>query len=130
MEEVRELLQRKGTFAWETGVLLEIAEADRAVLVMEAEPRHQNPSGRIHGGALFTLADTAAGLAARSDGRLYVTQNADIHFIRSQSEGLLRAEGMVIHRGRSTCVVRVELTGEDGKLLATAEMTFFCVSPA
>lgn len=130
LETARKLLFRDKNFARECGVCPELVELDRVVATMATGDLHRNPSGMIHGGVLFTLADTAAGIAARADGRMYVTQNADIHFLRGQQGGTLRAEGTVIHRGRSTCLIRVDITGEDSRLLATAELTFFCVSPA
>ncbi len=130
LETARELLFRDKNFARECGVRPELVELDRAVTTMVIEDLHRNPSGMIHGGVLFTLADTTAGIAARADGRMYVTQNAGIQFLAGQRGGTLRAEGTVIHRGRSTCLIRVDITGENGRLLATAELTFFCVSPA
>lgn len=86
-----------------------------------------NPHGLVHGGALFTLADNAAGCASSTDGRTYVTQGGDIHFLHTQASGAVWAEALVKHRGRSTVLVEVTLTGEGGRLLATASFTYFCV---
>ena len=102
-------------------------ERDRAVVRLEIRPESKNPYGMIHGGALYTLADEASGAAAHTDGRCYVTQSGTLHFLRGQSSGTVRAEGRVRHRGRSTCLVEVDITGEDGRLLATGESIFFCV---
>ena len=108
---------------------VEIAEVgpDRSLLRLELRPEMLNPHGLVHGGAFFTLADNAAGCAASSDGRAYVTQAADIHFLRTQASGTVRAEARVKHRGRSTVMVEVSITGEEDKLLATACFTYFCV---
>ena len=86
-----------------------------------------NPHGLVHGGALFTLADNAAGCASSTDGRTYVTQAGEIHFLHTQASGAVLAEALVKHRGRSTVLVEVTLTGEGGRLLATASFTYFCV---
>lgn len=109
---------------------LESLEQDRAVFRLDIRPESKNPFGMVHGGALYTLADNAAGAAAHTDGRLYVTQTSSLHFLRNQAEGAVRAEGRVRHRGRSTCLTEVDLTGEGGELLATGEFTYFCVDPA
>ncbi len=74
-------------------------------------------------------ADNATGFAAHTDGRNYVTQTSALHFLRNQSEGEIQADARVRHRGHSTCLVAVDILGEDEKLLATGEFTFFCVDP-
>ena len=109
------------------GVELDLLERDHAKAHLDITPNSLNPFGGIHGGAMFTLADICGGMATRSDGRHYLTQCGDIHFIRSVGEGVVRAESRVVHRGRTTCLVRVDITDADDRLLSTAELTFFCM---
>ena len=45
-------------------------EQDYAVCKLDIRPECLNPFGMVHGGALCTLADNAAGMAAHTDGRL------------------------------------------------------------
>ena len=45
------------------------------------------------------------------------------------SYGMVHGDARVRHRGHSTCLVAVDILGEDEKLLATGEFTFFCVDP-
>jgi len=106
---------------------LESVEPDRAAYRMEIRPESRNPFGMVHGGALYTMADDAAGVAAHSDGRHYVTQSGSLHFLDNRAHGTIRAVGQVRHRGRSTVLVAVEITDEKGSLLATGEFTYFCV---
>ena len=108
-------------------IRLESVELDRAVYSLEIRPESRNPYGMVHGGALYTLADDAAGGAAHSDGRHYVTQSGNLHFLDNRAHGVIRAEGRVRHRGRSTVLVLVDVTGGDGVLLATGEFSYFCV---
>ena len=112
------------------GIRAELVERDHTVFTMEIRPDTCNPYGRVHGGALFSLADTAGGFAARSDGRLYVTENADMRFLRGRREGRLRAEARVVHRGKTITLIRVEIRDGDGVLTATAELGFFCTGEA
>ena len=106
---------------------LESVEPDRAVYRLDIRRESQNPWGMVHGGALYTLADDAAGGAAHSDGRHYVTQHGDLHFLDNRARGTIRAAGRVRHRGRSTVLVDVEITDEAGALLATGAFSYFCV---
>ena len=115
-------------FGVHNGVTLIHVEPDHAVTGLTVGPETLNPYGAIHGGAFFAMADSAAGAAARTDGREYVTQCADVHFIRNQGSGTVRAESSVIHRGRATCLVNVEIKNEEDKLLAAGTFTFFCLT--
>ena len=107
-------------------IRLETAEPDRAVYRLEIRPESRNPYGMVHG-ALYTLADDAAGTAAHSDGRHYVTQHGDLHFLDNRAHGTVRATGRVRHRGRATVLVDVEITDGAGALLATGAFSYFCV---
>lgn len=87
----------------------------------------RNLSGYAHGGLLMAMADCAAGLAAKADGRQYVTQNISMSFISNIKEGRIFAEGKVLHRGRTVVVVRVTVSDESGTLMADATLNMFCI---
>lgn len=109
------------------GIEIETIERDHARAKVEIRPEGTNPSGFVHGGLLFTIADCAAGYTARSDGRIYVTQSSHINFIRNRNSGVIYADGHIVNRGRSVAIVRVQVTDEGGKLLADCTMDMFCV---
>ena len=100
---------------------------DRAVLFLDIGEDSRNVYGLVHGGAIYAMADNAAGCAVSTDGRSYVTQSSSMHFLRNQADGTVRAEARIRHRGRTTVLAAVDVTGEDGRLLATGEFSFFCV---
>lgn len=100
-------------------------ERDHAIFKMEINIDNMNPFGMVHGGALYTLADNATGAAAVSIGQPYVTQEGSLHFVDNQTSGIVKAEARVRHRGRKTCLIEVDITGENGKLIATGLFTYF-----
>ncbi len=122
-------LNKKNLFATYNHIEAEFVEPDHAIFKLEIRPESKNPYGIVHGGAIYTMADNATGYAAHTDGRSYVTQGSSMHFLRNQSEGVVRADAKVRHRGRTTCLVNVDILGEGGKLLATGEFTYFCIDP-
>lgn len=124
--KTRERVQANA-FMLHNHIELESVEQDRAVFRLTIRPESKNPYGMVHGGAIYTLADNATGAAAHTDGRFYVTQTSSLHFLRNQSQGTVRAEAHVRHRGHSTVLTAVDITGDDGRLIATGEFTFFCV---
>ena len=130
-KELEELMkkERANSFAVYNHMEIVLAERDHAVFRLTIRPESKNPYGMVHGGAIYTMADNATGFAAHTDGRSYVTQTSALHFLRNQSEGEIRADAQVRHRGHSTCLVAVDILGENNKLIATGEFTFFCVDP-
>lgn len=106
---------------------LEFLEPDHAIFKLEIREESRNTFGMVHGGALYSLADNATGCAAHTDGRHYVTQGSSFNFLRNQPTGTIYADAKVRHRGGTTCLIDVNITGEDEKLLATGSFTYFCV---
>ena len=130
-KELEELMkkERANSFAVYNHMEIVLAEQDHAVFRLTIRPESKNPYGMVHGGAIYTMADNATGFAAHTDGRSYVTQTSALHFLRNQSEGEIRADARVRHLGHSTCLLAVDILGENNKLIATGEFTFFCVDP-
>ena len=107
---------------------LDHAERDKAVFRLTIRPESRNPFEQLNGGAIFTMADQAGGAAALTDGRAYVTQNASLQFIRNEASGTVYATATVVHRGRATCLVHIDITSEKGTLLAIGTFNFFAVN--
>jgi len=94
----------------------------------QAEPRHCNPFGAVHGGWFGVLLDSALGCAVLSvvpQGRWYTTLDYGVNLTRALAPGtevICTAE--VMHSGRTTAVARGEIRGaEDGRLYATGQTT-------
>ncbi len=89
--------------------------------------KHLNPNNVVHGGVIYTLADTGMGGALTSmldDGQLCATIEIKINYFRPAISGTLRCETKVVHKGRRTAAMESEVLGDDGKLLARATGTF------
>ena len=95
--------------------------------------RHMRSHDIAHGGVLCTLLDTALGACAYAAAheRLVETQSElvtlqlEIHFLRPAWNGEeLTGRGEVVHHGRSTLVVRGDLTNAAGDRIASGAGTF------
>jgi len=98
---------------------------------IELQPHHLNTGGRVHGGVLTSLADTAAGVAVRSirpEGKLTATTDLGISFIRPPKGAELLAKAKVLHAGRQLYRVEVEVFSAE-KLVARSNATFMIVTP-
>ena len=84
----------------------------------------QNPLGGVHGGALYTLADTAAGLAVATNGRANVTLDSNLHFLRPPRPGKVYCTAVVRKRGRNIDVCDVSLWDSEDREVAIGTFTF------
>jgi acyl-CoA thioesterase len=85
---------------------------------------NMNRYGTVHGGALFSLADTVAGAAAASHGTVCVTLSANINYFRAAVSGKIKAAAYETSRTRKTGLYEVELNDEEG-LIAKASYTYY-----
>jgi acyl-CoA thioesterase len=103
-------LLRCGPFAKGMDIRLVSSGEGRAVLEMEITEPLTNNKGTCHGGALFTLADTAFGVAAHYGGPV-VTVGSDLQFIRPGRPGdIVRASALQISRTRRTGLFQVSIS--------------------
>ena len=98
----------------------------RAAVVLAAGPQHANPMGTLHGGILCDIADAAMGMAFASTlapDESFTTVELKINFFRPVWQAQLRAEGVVVQRGRSIGYVECTITDEQRRVIARASST-------
>lgn len=128
LEESRELIEANA-FANHNHIVVEDIQPDFARVTLDIVPDSLNLRGFVHGGALFTLADVCSGMTARTDGRYYVTSQATANFVRGAKEGKLTATSRVVHRGKTSCLIEVEIRDDADKLVYQGSCTYFCITP-
>ena len=108
------------------GFTLREVEAGRAVVDFEAQPRHANPMGTLHGGILCDVADAAMGMAYAStlaEGETFTTLELKLNFLKPVWTGALVAVGRMVKGGRTVGLVECDVTDADGQLVARATST-------
>jgi uncharacterized protein (TIGR00369 family) len=108
------------------GIRIVSAEKDKVVGEIDADARHLNNRGIIHGGALMAFADDLGGMAAglnKPPGTSTTTIESKSNFFRASPPGKLTAVAVPIHVGRRTIVVQTSIFGTDGKLAALVTQT-------
>lgn len=108
----------------------DVAEAVHGRVVVSAVPgeAHLNPAGTVHGGFAATLLDSCMGLAIQSTlepGVGQTTLEFKISLLRpiTPDTGPIRAEGMVLSRGRRVGTAEGRITDASGRLLAHGTTT-------
>jgi uncharacterized protein (TIGR00369 family) len=104
------------------------AEHGRAVFEGTPEVRHYNPMGTVHGGFAATLLDSAVACAVVSTlvkGETFTTLELKINMVRplTKDTGPVRADGRIIHRGRTIATSEGYLRDAADKLYAHATTT-------
>jgi uncharacterized protein (TIGR00369 family) len=108
------------------GFVLKSIEPGRAVFELEADERHHNPMGTLHGGIYCDLADAAMGYAYAAtlgEGKTFTTVELKINFFRPVRKGRLTAEAGVVRAGANLGYVECDVKDGEGKLVARAAST-------
>lgn len=108
------------------GIELIETTPERVVATMPVDGRTRQPYGILHGGASVALAETVASIGAvlnAGEGRTAVGLEINANHIRSKKSGLVRAEALPLHVGRTTSVWEVKITDEAGKLVCVSRCT-------
>ena len=98
----------------------------RCCVELQLDARHMNPHGIVHGGVLYSVADTGMGGALTSvlgADEICTTVEIKIVYFRPAIAGTLTCNTEVINRGRRTAALESTLEAE-GRLLARAYGTF------
>jgi len=124
--ELLALVNRPQLFGHANGITILSARPDgTAQGVLAVSETSHNPHHTVHGGCLYTLADTVSGCAvAAACGKPCVTANSSMEFLRPATGDKVFCSARPKKLGRTLCVMAVELTGESGKTVATGTFTF------
>ena len=100
----------------------------RVVVTVRPNESHLNPAGTVHGGLAATLLDSCMGLAIWSTldkGFGQTTLEFKISLTRpiTPETGVIRAEGIVLNRGRRVGTAEGRITDAQGRLLAHGTTT-------
>jgi uncharacterized protein (TIGR00369 family) len=105
-----------------------------AIFSGEGKFAHYNPLGTVHGGWIATLLDSCMGCCVHTTlnpGQGYTSLEIKVNFVRPvlETSGRVRAEGRVIHVGRTTATAEGKLIDANGKLLAHGTTTCIIFTP-
>lgn len=109
------------------GLRYDAVEPDEVRAHVAVGPEHLQPFGLVHGGVYAAMAESMAswgtGVGA-GEGKMVAGLSNHTSFLRPAFEGdTLQAVARPKHRGRTTWVWEVDITGDAGKLIATVRVT-------
>jgi uncharacterized protein (TIGR00369 family) len=114
------------------GVTVTQASPEGARIEWTVEAHHLQPAGIVHGGVYCAAVETAASIGAHfwlgERGHVVGVSN-HTDFLRAVTQGRLSAQSSPIHRGRSQQLWGVEVTDEDGRLVARGQVRLQNLDP-
>src|SRR5260370_18443934 len=108
------------------GFVLKSIEPGHAIFEMEADERHHNPMGTLHGGIYCDIADAAMGFADAAtlvEGETFTTIELKINFLRAVQKATLTAEARVVKAGSTVGYVECEVKHQTAPPVATPAST-------
>lgn len=106
--------------------LVELNEKE-AVMRIRSGPKHINPFGTIHGGALASVIDAACGISVMyhmKNEEAAITISLNVDFVAPVITGDIAAHARMVHRGRRLARAEAVLTDAQGKLIAKGQASF------
>ncbi len=99
------------------GITLVTVDDDAVTVSMPVTSAHENFQGATHGGAVFSVADCAFGLASNAYAEPAVAIDTHLAITASSTAGdTLTATAVEVHRGGTLATYRVEVTRGDGRI--------------
>ncbi len=98
---------------------------------LTVRPELLNPHGVLHGGAIYTLADTGMGAAVYTrleESESCATIEIKIVYIASVVEGVVDCETRIVHKGSRVAVLESEI--RNGERLVAKALGSFAIFPA
>ncbi len=125
-ENLKERYYREDIFPRKLGIELVKLSPGYCRVRMEVREDMINFHGITHGGALFTLADTAFGLASNSRGATAVALQVSVNFTAPSRPGeVLEATAQEQTLTRSTGVYDIQVEKQDGSPVALFRGTVY-----
>ncbi len=107
------------------------ASGDRMVMRLPISDAVRQPFGILHGGATVALAETVGSigtwLGIDHDRFMAVGLEINCNHLRPVRDGAITAEGVPVHRGRTTWVWDIRVRDEQGRLVAISRCTIAVV---
>lgn len=110
------------------GLTITSATPDQIEATMEIAAKHHQPYGIVHGGVYCAIAESVASVSGvvwlldAGLGTKAVGVNNSTDFLKSVPAGTITARSTPVHRGKRQQLWQVDMTDDEGQLLATSRV--------
>ena len=120
------MAKRKHPFADLIGFIIERVEKGFSLCTLILNENHYNPYNTVHGGVLYTVADTGMGAALSpflENNQSCATIELTITYFKPVVKGTIECKSVLINKGKTVASLESEILN-DGKLVAKAYGSF------
>lgn len=118
------ILVNEGIFTKANNMSFVSYEDEVLILKMLPDERHISELNILHGGIIYTFADTVTGILCMTLGKVYVTIDATMNYISNTPKGVeIFGRAYFVHKGNTICVVDVQVYTKE-KLLTKGTFTY------
>ena len=99
---------------------------------LAVEAKHLNPNGTLHGGVIYSLADSAMGTALfdrLERGEQCATLEIKMSYLAPVTGGTIAVDAVVVQRTKRIGVLEAKVFGDGDRLVAMATGTFYIQAP-
>lgn len=129
IEQIKERMLANDAFSEWLGIVIDDLSEGYCKLHYTVRPEMLNGFGIVHGGAVFSAADSAFAFACNTQGRISVALDVHINFIRAAKAGdILTVEAKELYDGFKTGVYDIITTNEAGEIVSTFRGTAYRTS--
>ena len=122
------MTEHTGGFTDLVGTEVVSTEEGRAVITIQAQQRHLNPSGTVHGGLISTLIDVSMAEALNTiteEDEQPFTIQITVNYMKPGNVGMLTSTAQVRKGGERITIVEAEVVQEeDDEVIALATGTY------
>ncbi|RFB15117.1 hotdog fold thioesterase [Bacillus sp. HNG] len=117
----------ENTLVQALGITIEEVTPERVIATMPVDERTRQPFGVLHGGASVALAETVASIGTynlvdkETEGCAGLEINAN--HIRAKRDGVVKAIGTPLHKGKTTMVWDIKIVDEEENLICVSRCT-------
>ncbi len=125
IENITEQFSKVNGFMKHNGLYIEKLTKEKSIMSVDITENSLNPSGIVHGGLVFGLADTAMGAVAYLTGRKVVTVDSNINYLKPCHGKKITCIAEPIKVGKTIGVYQANIYNEGHNLAATVIGTYF-----
>lgn len=123
---ILEKMLGKDTFSHWLGIVIDEYREGYCRLQYTIRPDMLNGFSIVHGGVIFSAADSAFAFACNSHGRISVALDVHISFMRAGKPGdVMTVEAKEVHTGNKTSFYDIITTNQNGEIVANFKGTAY-----